>query len=91
MKDFENMSIGDLLRELNSMEGVEARIEFLDEEFNAKPRIVTSKDIRLELERIMILIEEQKEYEVAMDKLKGLYSLFEDIEWGVFEFDVDWD
>lgn len=91
MKDFENMSIEDLLKELNSMEGVEARVEFLEGDFDKEPKIITSKDIRLELERIMILIEEQKEYEIAIDKLKELYSLFEDLEWGILTFDLDWD
>lgn len=94
MKEFEfreDMSIEELLNELNSMEGVEAKIEFINETDNIDNKIITTKDIRTEIERIMILIEEQKEYEVAMEKLKELYQLFDDIEWGKYELEIDWD
>lgn len=91
--DFDkDMSVEELLEKLNELEGVEAKLELVKlEDINEEPKIITSKDIRLELERIMILIEEQKEYEVAVDKIKELYSLFEDMEWGEYTFEIEWD
>lgn len=95
MKDLDfdkNMSVKELVEQLNSLDGVEAKLEIVKmEDFDADPKIITSKNIRLELERIMILIEEQKEYDVAIDKLKELYSLFEDMEWGEYTFELEWD
>ena len=94
MKEFEfkeGMDIEELLKEVQNIDGVEVRLKFVENEEDMSDNIITTKYIRTELERVMILIEEQKEYEIAVDKLKELYDLFEEIEWGEYYLECEWD
>ena len=87
MKDKE---INELLKLFGEMEGVDVRVDVINSNDDLDSSVITSKDIRVELERIMILIEEQQEYEIAVEKLKELDSLFDDIEWGMYDFEIKW-
>lgn len=88
----EDKEINELLKLFGEMEGVDIRVDVINsDDDDSDSFVVTSNDIRIELERIMILIEEQQEYEIAVEKLKELDLLFEDIEWGVYDFKVKWE
>ena len=87
----DDTNIEDFLNELNNIEGVNAYLE-VEESDTYQPNelhfVVTSKAIKLELERILILLEDQKEYNIAISKIKDLYSLITKIEQGFFEFKI---
>ena len=87
-----NSNIEEMINELNKIDGVNVVIDEDDvEDENQLTEIsivVKVNAITIELERILILLEEQDEKEVAIQKLKDLVDIFKKIEMGVFDINV---
>lgn len=80
-----------LVKELNELEGINARVEeveFKDEYcLDTVSIVIKNRAVQLELERAIILLEEQNEIELAVQKLKDLKDLFQKIETGELDFE----
>lgn len=87
-----NSNIDEMINELNKIDGVNVVIDEDDvEDENQLTEIsivVKVNAITIELERILILLEEQDEKELAIQKLKDLVDIFNKIEMGVFDINV---
>lgn len=83
--------IDKLLEELNELDGVNVKVDEVEVDEPQPDEIcivIKSKAIRVELERILILLEEQNEVELAIEKLYELDKLFQKIELGIYDFAV---
>ena len=79
-----------LVDELNELEGINARVEEVEVNdycLDTISIVIKNKAIQLELERAIILLEEQNEIELAVQKLKDLKDLFQKIESGELDFE----
>ena len=87
-----NSNIEEMINELNKIDGVNVVIDEEDVENENQLTeisiVVKVNAITIELERILILLEEQDEKEVAIQKLKDLVDIFKKIEMGVFDINV---
>ena len=87
-----NSNIEEMINELNKIDGVNVVIDEDDVENENQLTeisiVVKVNAITIELERILILLEEQDEKEVAIQKLKDLVDIFKKIEIGVFDINV---
>lgn len=87
-----NSNIDEMINELNKIDGVNVVVDEDDvEDENQLTEIsivVKVNAITIELERILILLEEQDEKELAIQKLKDLVDIFNKIEMGVFDINV---
>lgn len=83
--------IDKLVDELNELDGINARVEEVevnDYSLNTISIVIKNKAVQLELERAIILLEEQNEVELAVQKLKDLKEIFQKIENGELDFEV---
>lgn len=87
-----NSNIEEMINELNKIDGVNVVIDEDDVESENQLTevsiVVKVNAITIELERILILLEEQDEKELAIQKLNDLLDIFKKIEMGVFDIDV---
>lgn len=87
-----NSNIEEMINELNKIDGVNVVIDEDDVENENQLTeisiVVKVNAITIELERILILLEEQDEKELAIQKLKDLVDIFKKIEMGVFDINV---
>ena len=81
-----------MINELNKIDGVNVVIDEDDVESENQlievSIVVKVNAITIELERILILLEEQDEKELAIQKLNELIDIFKKIESGVFDINV---
>lgn len=86
----DDVDIRKFVEELGDIDGVNVIVEDDDYEMDmAELRIVIKVSaIKLELDRILILLETQNEVGVAMDKLKDLIELFDKINEGFYDIEV---
>ena len=83
--------IDKLVDELNELDGINARVEEVevnDYSLNTISIVIKNKAVQLELGRAIILLEEQNEVELAVQKLKDLKEIFQKIENGELDFEV---
>lgn len=87
-----NSNIEEMINELNKIDGVNVVIDEDDVESENQLTevsiVVKVNAIIIELERILILLEEQDEKELAIQKLNDLLGIFKKIEMGVFDISV---
>ena len=87
-----NSNIEEMINELNKIDGVNVVIDEDDVENENQLTeisiVVKVNAITIELERILILLEEQNEKELAIQKLNDLVDIFKKIEMGVFDINV---
>lgn len=87
-----NPNIEEMINELNKIDGVNVVIDEDDVESENQLTeisiVVKVNAITIELERILILLEEQDEKELAIQKLNELIDIFKKIESGVFDINV---
>lgn len=81
-------NIEEMINELNKIDGINVVIDDVEEELTEISIVVKVNAITIELERILILLEEQNEKELAIQKLTDLLDIFKKIEMGVFDIDV---
>jgi hypothetical protein len=87
-----NSNIEEMINELNKIDGVNVVIDEDDVESENQLTeisiVVKVNAITIELERILILLEEQDEKGLAIQKLNELIDIFKKIESGVFDINV---
>ena len=84
-------NLEELLNELDKLDGVNVVIDEVDGLESCPDElsiVIKCSALRLEVERILILLEVQNEVELAVEKLYELDKLLENIELGVYDFSV---
>lgn len=84
-------NLEELLNELDKLDGVNVVIEEVEGSESCPDElsiVIKCSALRLEVERILILLEVQNEVELAVEKLYELDKLLENIELGVYDFSV---
>ncbi len=82
--------INEIINELKRIDGINVVVENedLDTQFAEVSVVIKVEAIKVELERILILLGEQNEVELAVQKLEDLVDIFNKIEIGLFDIDV---
>ena len=84
-------NLEELLNELGKLDGVNVVIDEVEGSESCHDElsiVIKCSALRLEVERILILLEVQNEVDLAVEKLYELDKLLENIELGVYDFSV---
>lgn len=84
-------NIKEILDELDKIDGINVTVDEIETSglgLSEISIVVKVNAILVELERIIILLEEQDERELAIEKLNVLYDIFTKIENGLYDISV---